>query len=393
MVVCVGPDAIDQWRKFQPNASLDVVLMTHPRDEDDVPRLFPWSSQLSLEERRLLTMCLKPIIVEVLTAGQLTVGILILPYFAHDFSDLESRARCREILEGEALRYVAKWGGRFVCLGGLTGSLTGYGLRVVHKARELGITMTTGHAVTAYSMIKTYRRIFAELGVDPSSLQMAILGLGGVGGAFARLLSQESQLPGFITIVDTHSQKKRVERIADELGRLIKSEISVELVDNGQVSTDSACYQAEFLISAVSTPSVIDIAKVAPLTVLIDDSQPYCWDRSKAWERVKNQRDIVPCEAGLVDCTAIDYVAHFPFDFADHDYRGSRTAWSCLTEGMLCALEDRLPGTIGEPDLNHLLLYARAFDDRGLGVPALQCGKHVLPMHDLRKSFLDLRAD
>ncbi len=39
----IGPDALSEWRKTKESSgALDVVLVTHPRDENDIPRLFPW---------------------------------------------------------------------------------------------------------------------------------------------------------------------------------------------------------------------------------------------------------------------------------------------------------------------------------------------------------------
>ncbi len=62
--VCwTGPDALSAWladgSKLRPTPKLDITLVTHPRDERDLPRLFPWASSLDTDQRRQLARCLK----------------------------------------------------------------------------------------------------------------------------------------------------------------------------------------------------------------------------------------------------------------------------------------------------------------------------------------------
>ena len=222
--------------------------------------------------------------------------------------------------------------------------------------------------------------------MDPSSRTMAILGLGSIGAAFAELLVRSDVMPEQLVLIDTPNRQDHVARFAQRLRSLTDVPIAVEsTLTGGVVPPDSASYSSSFLITAVSTPYAIDISRVPPGTILIDDSQPYCWSRTDAWERCVTEQDIAPCEAGLVDCSSIGYRSYFPFDFADEDASGcSHTSWSCLAEGLLLALQPTLPRTLGEPDVHTLELYNQAFDDLGFGVPALQCGKNKLRIADLK---------
>jgi hypothetical protein len=107
-----------------------------------------------------------------------------------------------------------------------------------------------------------------------------------------------------------------VEALAAELA-FDGIETRIELTDRTrQLVAGTGCYDARFLISAVSTPDVIDIDRVAPRTVLVDDGQPNCWSRGAAWRRVGRFADIAPCEAGLVDVSSLNYWSYFPFQFA-----------------------------------------------------------------------------
>jgi hypothetical protein len=215
-----------------------------------------------------------------------------------------------------------------------------------------------------------------------------ILGAGSVGGGLGRLLARERELPAELVIVDKPERASHAEQLGAELSEAGVS-TRVDLTDaDGQLASTSVCYDAEFLISAVSTPDVIDIDRVAPRTVLIDDSQPNCWSRERAWRRVLVASDIAPCEAGLVDACSIGYWGYFPFPFASFGPDGGTSvAWCCLAEGLAMAHETTLPPTIGEPTVDGLTQYLSAFRRLGLGVAPLQCGNRLLALDRLRIGF------
>lgn len=378
--VWLGTQALDQWRTARPDGQVDVVLLTHPRDEADLPRMLPWTGKLTAAERReLLSLC-GPRFGEVIEADGLTAGVLFLPMLAADLIDPVRRRRGRSMIEAEGLALAAAARARVICLGGLTGALTGYGRRLVPGTAALGIEVTTGHAVTAVSILFQYQKVLAALNLADAAPRLALLGAGSVGGAFARLLLRRGPHPRALTLVDTPGRRAGVEALAQQLRRLAPGcEIKTEFANlRGELDRASACYQTDVLVSAVSTPYVIDVGQVRPGTVLIDDSQPYCWSRPAALARLHDRADILPCDAGLVDCRSLNFRSHFPFDFADHGEHGSTVAWSCMTEGLLRAWQPSLPATIGEPDDAVMDAYADAFESAGLRVAELQCGAELI---------------
>ncbi|WP_239376373.1 MULTISPECIES: hypothetical protein [unclassified Frankia] len=385
----IGPDALSEWRKTKESSgALDVVLVTHPRDENDLPRLFPWSVHLSTADRFQLTRHMKPVFGEIVTIGALRVGILFLPFYADELIDASARRRCGQVLEVDAIAAAAETGAKVLCLGGLTGALSLYGHKLVKPAEQAGIVVTTGHAVTSISVLRTYEKAVEELGRRPAEQKVTVIGVGSIGRSFAQLLSTVEEKPGELVLVDRPQMSGKLDRLAEEFRRTIGLKTSFEITDaTGALPADSSCYSTDVLVSAVSTAYVVDIDKVAPGTILIDDSQPYCWSREGAWRRVVERADIVPCEAGLVDCRSIGFRSRFPFDFAEVGADGSSTAWSCLTEGMIFALEPGITPTIGEPTPEMISAYMTAFDQNKLCIPALQCGPHVLPIDKLRAAI------
>lgn len=373
-----GPSCFFEALEADASFSVDVVLLTHPRDENDVPRLFPWSTNLNSIERRELVRNLKPIVGEIFQSERLSTAHVFLPFFADEALDPRKRKRCRQILESEALQTAAQLGAKTVCLGGLTGALSVYGKRLEEPAKGYGLNITTGHSATAVSVHRTYREAARFALLDVSASRLTILGIGGIGMAVARLVAADRERPREVVLIDRPNRDDRLYAVAQELSDAGVN-VSVELFGgDGQLNVDSKFYESEIGISAVSTPYIVDPWLVKPGAVLVDDSQPYCWDRLAAWLRYTESGDIYPCEAGLVDVHSTGHRCYFPFDFADQGPMGSGTAWSCMSEGILQHLDPTLPRTLGDPSLDTLFAYAHAFDRHHFGVPPLQCGGRCL---------------
>jgi predicted amino acid dehydrogenase len=384
-----GSDSLFEWQDSSgESGDIDVVLMTHPRDESDATRLFPSVDKLDTPERAEIQRHLKPVFGEIIDAGSFTVGIMFLPFYAHELIDPRGRNRCLRVLREDAVRLAEEVGARIVCLGGLTGALSLYGRRLLDPAKRAEITVTTGHALTTVGVHETYHRALAELGRRPGDQRVVVLGVGSIGSSVTRLLQEDARRPREIVLVDRPQMAGKLRKLAQEFHERTGVPATVEATDTfGKLAEDSACFTSDVVISAVSTPYVVDIDKVAPGTVLIDDSQPYCWDRPRAWQRCTEAHDVIPCDAGLVDCSSIGYESRFDFDFAEVDADGvSTTAWTCQTEGMLLALEPRLPTTIGHPSIEVIKSYQDAFRRHGLSIPSLQCGPNPLPVEKLRES-------
>jgi len=388
-----GPSAQRKWLGRGAPRDVDVVLVTHPRDRADVVRMFPWAGALDGDALADLLDCLQPVYGEIIEAKDINIGILFLPILAEDMIDPRKRASSRSRMEKEGLTKAAAMGARHVCLGGLTGALTQYGRRIEARSKELGIELTTGHAVTSVSIVRQLDKALSESGLSGGDAVLAILGAGSVGAGVARLLAHSARVtrPAELIIVDTLQQQDRVLALAEELAACSTMRVSVEMLPTRHaLPDDSRCYRdANVIVSAVSTPSILDIDLVRAGTILIDDSQPYCWDRHAAWARVRVRGDILPCDAGLVDVGEIAYRSFFPFDFADDVGHGSAVSWSCLAEGLLRASLPQLVSNIGEADVAQLLAYERAFDDMKFGIPPLQCGKHVLDVAAFRRFLRD----
>jgi predicted amino acid dehydrogenase len=380
-----GEGCIDAWRAAQrrlgiSDPRLDVVLITHPRDERDLARLFPWAENMDAAQVREATAQMRGDYAEVSQAGAFTVGIVFIPLFAADILS-GSPGAALSVLVDQGLGAAARHGARYASLGGLTGALSMYGQAIRDEARSCGIEVGTGHSATAVSVVRTLERAATELDRPLRGGHLVLLGLGSVGAGVLRLLLGSGRIPDRITLIDRPGRGRRLERLRDEAAASCPTQIELTAGD-GSLAPDSRAYDCDFLVSAISSSYVVDVARVRPGTILVDDSQPYCWSREEAWARCRDRGDIAPCEAGLIDCSSLGYASYLPFDFAAGT--GDGTAWSCLAEAMMCAVDPTLVPTVGEPTLPNLLSYDEAFDRLDLAVAPLQCAPHLLPTGALR---------
>jgi len=59
-------------------------------------------------------------------------------------------------------------------------------------------------------------------------------------------------------------------------------------------------YEARVVVGATNVPNVLDVNRLKPGSVLIDDSAPHCFDVAQAALRLQQQGDLVVSEGGLV---------------------------------------------------------------------------------------------
>jgi CRP-like cAMP-binding protein/predicted amino acid dehydrogenase len=387
-------DALTDWQDRRRGAQQDieVVLLTHPRSPNDLRLALPWLADVSDTALDELSSWLRPVFGEVLQAAPSSVGLLFLPRFAKDLMDPRRRAEARRIIAQDCLSLARNNGARVLCLGGLTASLMKYG-RTLPQAdttqsdttQSGRLQVTTGHAVTAISCVRTFTRGVTHAGLDIEAEQLTVVGMGSVGRSFLDLLLTRDRLPRRIVLSDLPSQTKRLRGIAETLQARLPAGTSIEVVptnSQGALEPDHPAYDSRLLFSATSAPEVIDIDRVLPGTLLVDDSQPHCWSRTKAWARVKARGDVFPCEAGLIDCSTLAFRSFFPFDYIEDAAAGTTHAWCCLTEGLLLARNAHLGPTIGEPTLESMVAYEAAFEEAGLRVAPLRCGPHLLGEHE-----------
>jgi predicted amino acid dehydrogenase len=214
-------------------------------------------------------------------------------------------------------RLAARQGAEIVGLGAFTSVVGDAGVTI---AEALDIGVTTGNSYTVATAVEGALEAGRQVGIDPRAARAAILGAtGAIGKVCARLLVREV---GSLTLAAR--RKPDLNGLAHELNR------NGAIVD---VTTDlnDALRDADLIIAVTSAvDAVVQPEMLKPGAVVCDVARPR--DVSKRVAEVRD--DVLVIEGGAVAVPGeVDF--HFDFGFPP------RTAYACMAETMILALEGR----------------------------------------------------
>ncbi|MFF9063962.1 amino acid adenylation domain-containing protein [Streptomyces sp. NPDC014891] len=272
-------------------------------------------------------------------------GFVCLPLFADELAstpDLAART-------ARAVEHAAALGARSVSLAGMIPSLTAYGFGVLRET-EGPTAVTTGHAATAVSVVKTVHAALARTGRslagtggsdagegldhagdpqgavgagsrgglgghgehddlsgigDLGDLTVAVVGLGSIGSSSLELfLTLAPVPPARLILCDVEGSAARLRALAEDLaGRGLAGDVEVH--ESGASALPAAVYAADLLVTAVSGGrAVLDVSRLRPGTIVVDDSFPHCFDTAEALARMRERRDVLIVGGGLLSVGA-----------------------------------------------------------------------------------------
>lgn len=265
--------------------------------------------------------------------------LILLPLTARDLGDgARLRAELRAALDATRAGTVA--------LAGMLPSLTGLGRTPLGGRSAI---LTTGHAATVVSMARTVALALARRGLGWSEARVGVLGFGAIGRATLELCVATSGPPRALVIADPR------------FGTRAESLLGCDVI-----------------IAATSGGRALDVERLAPGTVVVDDSFPRAFDDDAAWRRMDAQGDVVLVGGGMWDMGPL--VRESPFPQAEAVRRAWPVAWlpGCQAEALLVARSPELGPTVGEVDLRRALEVARAIDALGWQVAPLHLGPRAL---------------
>ncbi|MDT0573612.1 amino acid adenylation domain-containing protein, partial [Streptomyces sp. DSM 3412] len=255
----------------------------------------------------------RPRVLESVTTPLGRSGFVSLPLFADELTgplptDLDPSTL--PALTARAVDHAASLGARCVSLAGMIPSLTGYGYDVLRELsatpapRTTSTTLTTGHAATTVAVVKTVRAALGATDRDLSELTLAVVGLGSIGTSSLRLLlSLSPHPPARLLLCDVPGSAPRLHHLAAELSAEHPT-TAVRVVG----STDPRTLPAEvyetsdLIVTAVSggPTALLDVDRLRPGTIVVDDSFPHCFDTARALERMRRERDVLIVGGGLL---------------------------------------------------------------------------------------------
>ncbi len=315
------------------------------------------------------------------------IGSITLPVLTSEVYDDQDRL-VREIIG--ALEIAGALGVRVVSLTGLLPSATGYGEAVV---RALGgrtdlPALSTGHATTTSAVVLAIRKIAEEAGRDLRGERVAFLGLGSVGTATLRLMLQCLPHPREIALCDVYSKLAGLEALAHELEQTWGYRGTVRILE-AQTAAPPQIYESTLIVGATNVSNILDVDRLQPGTLLVDDSAPHCFDPALATARFEERGDILFTEGGVLRSPApigaakyLPQVAEAHMDAAALERFAQHDPWhimGCVFSGLLSTRYPDLTPTVGMIDPRAASLHYSRLDQLGFLAARLHCEHYVLP--------------
>ncbi|MFD8619295.1 amino acid adenylation domain-containing protein [Streptomyces sp. NPDC059513] len=274
-------------------------------------------------------------------------------------------------------------GARSVSLAGMIPSLTGYGFDVLRAITASTGAVTTGHAATVVSVVKTVHAALDATGQELGALTVAFVGLGSIGSSSLELLlGQATAPPARLLLCDVPGSSPRLKELADRLRERGLAD-AVDVLESGGGLPD-AVYGARLIVAAVSGGGrLIDVDRLEPGTTVVDDSFPHCFDTGRALSRMTRAEDVLVLGGGLLSIGTVErQVADGLPDAAVAGYLAQPalpdTIASCRLESLLHASGADVPLVRGPVGAATGLAYWAAAEATGTGAAPLHLLTHTI---------------
>jgi len=202
-------------------------------------------------------------------------------------------------------------------LGGYTSVVADKGITV---SKNLAISVTTGSAMTAWSVCEAVNSAMSKSGIDPRNSTLAIIGAtGAIGSLCARKLAGVFQ-----KIVITARHMDKLLRLKEEIERPGKASVVIEQ------NVHKAALGAQVIVTTTSTPeALIDVNELQAGSIVCDVSIP-----KNVIGRVEASKGVTLIEGGLIQLP-------FDVDFGVDTGLSKNVIFACTAEAMLLTLEKK----------------------------------------------------
>lgn len=299
------------------------AFILHPIVADDIARKFKFTAKWSDVWKERLVRLLPPLKVSHITGiksdhAEVEGYFVACPLTSRQLLGAVSAAEATKKIV-QAGRIAENLGAEIVGLGALTSVVGDAGITVADK---LKIGVTTGNSYTVATALMASRLAAAKMGVDVKQAHVAVVGAtGSIGQVCARLMAKEA---GRITLL-----ARNLERL-----EVVKEKIAAESGVNATVSRDidESLKTADIVIAVTSALDfVVDPRVLKPGAIVCDVARP----RDVSEEVAKLRDDVLIVDGGVV---AVPGPVDFRFNFGFPP----RTAYACMAETMLLALEGKM---------------------------------------------------
>lgn len=289
-----------------------------------------------------------PVLRRVLQTPAGTIGHFLIPMTSQEiFTDPAQLAG----LLTQTAEQARTLGADRTALTGLISAACDYG----RALPEAGAGFTTGHDMTAAAVVLNVRRALRDTGTDLADHRLAVVGLGSIGHAATELLIAHLGHPAELTLIEAPTGGDRVNRTRQAI-RAAGYDGPLATGLSTASGAPPQVYDSTLIIGAASATGLVDVARLAAGTIVVDDSAPHIFDPAAAaaqvlagrlhvreggvlsWPAPLREYRWIPTEPVLADVLA-----------ALRSYRPTpTTVMGCLI-AALPALAAGAPPVIGEP--------------------------------------------
>jgi predicted amino acid dehydrogenase/acyl carrier protein len=307
-----------------------------------------------------------------------SVGLFMLPLTAAQVNPGEP-SLLPHLLDGIAR--AAECGARCVALTGLIPSATGYGAAVRDACAQAGplADSTTGHATTIAAVVLNLEALLREGGRAIQDETVMFYGIGSIGLGALQLMLDVLPHPAELRLCDPYRSAQYFTELENALRRDHGFAGGIRVVSSGD-GTDF--YDASVIVGATNVENVIDVSRLAPGTLVVDDSWPHCLNGPAALARFNAHKDILLTEGGFVRSPErMSRIAHVPASLATvlpaelpnllFSSLNPQDITACILSALIAAQRPELPPTIGLVDLATARRHWDALQELGFGAAEL----------------------
>jgi hypothetical protein len=212
--------------------------------------------------------------------------------------------------------------------------------------------------------------LLREAGRDIRSEAVMAYGVGSIGLGALRLMLDVMPHPAELQLCDPFRDAEFFDGLEATLRREHGFRGSIRIVRGGDP------IEAGVIVGATNVGDVLDVDRLPPDTLIVDDSAPHCLNAEAALARFAARRDILFTEGGFV-CARdvmprIAYVppaltAVLPADIPQQLYAmlSPRDITACILSALFSARRPDLPPTVGLVDADAARLHWHALQEAG----------------------------
>ena len=327
-----------------------------------------------------------PILFNYLKTSQGNIGLYAIPISNAELYNNKTRL---VNLCVQAIEQAKTLGATMVSLTGLIPSATSYGYDIDKrlKERDINIGITTGHATTAASVILSIERLLNDSNRDIALENIALVGVGSVGTAVTKLLLSVLPHTSSITLCDIYQKSEFLFDFKSEIKHQFnyKGEINISLSDG--ISVPKQIYNASLIIGATNVPNIIDINKLTPGTLIVDDSGPHCFKKEDAIERLSIEKDILFTEGGILESKLpIIKKMYLPSKIKDtilssyyEHFMSKKEITGCILSGLLTSKYKEINPILGTTELKECIMNYNVLKTLHYKGALLHCDNYIIP--------------